>query len=423
MRKTLCIALVSLAGMVSGQQLNVQLSESIHSDVFEKSLTPLPVFRLSNGMIEMNSFEGLPKAVKFKTVLPEIPAGSDTGYFFLYFGGNTVKDHPGYVPVLVVNTCNRKDPYLYIDHNLNFNFTDDGPAQLFRRRDPELIVTLVNPSDTAAKLQYRLTRFGLEARDRYRDMMDEFYRMQEKSRNFVGLRCSFREQRYNCKGGMYSSASDSFTIGLLDVNCNGIYTDAGIDKILLAPFNAATLPVEDPYTARPLPKAETEFPIEYLYSSFTVSGIDRYGSQLTITPKPEETVTNTLVEGQKVPKVVFATPEGKKLKLNRLRRNQVFLYFLRFPYEGFVKDTSTIADLSRRYPKLKIVWIHYGGNPKTLKIISGLPNVTWYTAYTNRAINRKLSVSSFPMGILLAPKRKVKKFGISPQEVEPNLKK
>lgn len=410
-----------MAKNATGQHLSVSLNTSIKNDIFEKSLNPLPVFKLSNSEMEMTEAEGRKEPVKFKAVLPAIPAASDTSYFFLYFGANIHKNHGGYIAVVVINSCNRKDPILYVDRNLNYNFTDDGEPLLFKRGDAELVINLVNPSDSLANLSYRITRFNLVGKDHYRDMMDEFYRMQEKSRVFRGLRCSFREQRYNCKGGTYYSSLDSITIGLMDVNCNGVFTDAGVDKILVADAGAPFLPTETGFGASLMPEKKAEVLVEFKNTQYRITKIDPYGNSIEVERIPDELITLKLAEGSKAPKIIFTKASGRKFKLNRYRRQSVYLYFVRFPYENFTEDTTAFVALRKKYPKLKLVWIHYGGNPKSLQIIAGLPNVDWYCAYSNRNINKLVGIGHFPMGILLEKKRKVKKFDISPQEVEKYL--
>ena len=410
-----------MAKNARGQHVLVSLNTSIKNDIFEKSLNPLPVFKLSNSELEMTEAEGRKEPVKFKAILPSIAPASDTSYFFLYFGANIHKNHGGYIAVVVINSCNRKDPILYVDRNLNYNFTDDGEPLLFKRGDAELLINLVNPFDSLANLSYRITRFNLVGKDHYRDMMDEFYRMQEKSRVFRGLRCSFREQRYNCKGGTYYSSTDSITIGLMDVNCNGVFTDAGIDKILVAAANAPYLPTETGFGASLLPEKITEVLVEFKNTQYRITKIDPYGNSMEVERIPDEQITLKLAEGSKAPKIIFTKASGRKFKLNRYRRQYVYLYFVRFPYENFTEDTTSFVALKKKYPNLKLVWIHYGGNPKSLQIIAGLPNVNWYCAYSNRSINKLMGVAHFPMGILLEKKRKVKKFDINPQEVEKYL--
>ncbi len=412
-----------IAKSANGQNRLVSLNASIKNDIFEKSLNPLPVFRLSNSEIEMTDAEGRKEPLKFKAILPSIPAISDTAYFFLYFGANINKHHGGYIAVVVINSCNRKDPILYVDRNLNYNFTDDGEPLLFKRGDTELVINLVSPYDSLANLSYRITRFNLVGKDHYRDMMDEFYRMQEKTRVFKGLHCSFREQRYNCRGGTYFSAVDSITIGLMDVNCNGVFTDAGIDKILIAEANAPFLPTETGFGASLMPEKTTEVVVELKNTQYRITKIDRYGNSMEVERIPDEQITLKLSEGSKAPKVTLIKANGGKFKLVRYRRHSVYLYFVRFPYEHFNDDTTAFVALKKKYPNLILVWIHYGGNPKSLQIISRLPNVNWYCAYSNRKINKLLGVGHFPMGILLGKKQRVNKIDINPQEVEKYLPK
>jgi hypothetical protein len=422
MNNYIVLCILTLWSFTANSQVPLILNAPVVSSQYGKLLSAAPVYRMSGSVIMVNKMQGQPVEKTIRTQLPVFAENGDTGYFFLRSGTAEQSALKGYITILVHHCCDGKPLQLYIDQNSNFNFTDDGPAVSWTRNESEKDIYLLSPSDTSIVVTYRLSRFNAWGKDTYLGMLDEYYKREEKNRQFAGIRFSFREQRLNCKGGYFVNQQDSVTIGLLDVNQNGLYNDVGIDRVMVTDHGQTVLSFESE-DGISVSTVQKDVQLEYNGSAFYLEQIDPLGRSVLITVGHSGSVAKGFKKGETFPALKFNSWNDKKLRLRRIaRKHPVYIHVIQFPYDNFQSDTTLFVQLLRQYPDLRIIWLQYGGRPNNVSIIAQLPNVTWFMGHTRLSQNREMHITRYPFGILLDKKRKVYQFDCSTSMLKEILK-
>src|SRR5690606_25624016 len=195
---------------------------------FETSKLIAPVFKLENSEIE--SYEGFgiksnKPLEKFTVKLPDLTGCLDTGYSFL-FSEVSDKSSNGYTAVLIANYSRRNLPaIIFVDHNNNYDFTDDGEPDTFHLILHYIDIQLKNPESPEQYVTFRWSRFPFTKDLSFKRMADELFKEHSGSKTFVGTTLSFREQRFNLRTANCVAGTDSFQISIQDMNYNGLYNE------------------------------------------------------------------------------------------------------------------------------------------------------------------------------------------------------
>lgn len=413
--------ILTLASFYAQAQTVALMEADVVTAQFDKLLTPVPVYRMTDAYILINKMQGQPIEKKLPVHLPAFTDAGDTAYFFLYSGTVLNSAVKGYVTVIVHHCCDNKPLQLYIDQNGNQNFRDDGPPVVWTIQEPEKNIALFHPDDTLKVVNYRLSRFNFWGKDAYLGMLDEYYKREEKNRTFAGIRFSFRSQQLNCKATRFTDHQDSVTIGILDANLNGLYNESGIDQIICSGYNQRVLSFEQGEQSGAMP-VKTQSVLDFNEATYHISHIDSYGRFIHVKKEATHISKNGYMPGDKFPALKFNAWNNRKIKIRRIaRKHPVYLHVVQFPYDQFQQDTALFVSLLKQYPDLRIVWLQYGGRPNNVNIIAQLPNVTWYMGYTQLGLNRNMRITKYPFGILLAPKRRVFAFNCPTSQLNERL--
>lgn len=385
---------------------------------FETSKLIAPVFKLQNDSIE--SYEGFgisseKPLERFKVVLPEFNAINDTGYTYL-FSEVTNNSMNGYTAVLVANYGRRNLPaVIYVDRNNNFDFTDDGAPDTFHLKLPYLDVDLSHPEIPERKVTFRLSRFDFTKDFVFKRMANDLIREHCGTKHYVGTDFSFREQRFNIRTADCVVGADSFQVALQDMNYNGLYNEAGIDRILLNAYGSELVGTDYPF---PIEVLEGKTYFERSFKSYKLLHIDEYGRSLQFRYDSTTVAKRQLKEGKKVPKITFTDASGKKQKLRWYRKKPVYLYFWNREQEGFEEDTAALRVIQEKYGSaIKIISLNYGDNPKRLPSYVEANQVLYLTGTATKAIIQTYQLETIPFGFLLKKRLRLHKKGLRPPEV------
>ena len=395
--------------------IEVPLTQYAKDDRFDKYQITLALFEVKGDTIQSMDFEGTRPIQAIVIKKPQGP--KQFAYGNLFFSGSNNAYNPGYVSVLVGNPYHR-NPILYIDHNQNFDFSDDTSYQLPYFEEKPLSLELYNANNLEGKIKILLSRtrpYGQKYE--FRKYMDEYYAMAYPGRKFMGFEFCYREQRYIARTGQVKQEKESFTIGLLDANANGLYNDAEIDKILFVNSSDTVLDATNPLNFVVFSKTGKPNYFEKNNKLYQVIEVDAAGKFIKIKESNDLVDFNRIEIGKKVPKVKLTPAKGNAFKLNSLRRKEVYFYFGNKSAKNFHSDTLLLRQIAQLNPnKLKVICVLYVNKSYELRIFNSDATPNYYLVYGTKELSTKLGINSLPQYLYVGKKRRVKAYGINPNE-------
>jgi len=421
MTKKLAAAFLICISSISGfaQMVHhVSLTQLGKDKRFETSKIILPVFKLENN--QLHEYQGFgviedEKPKVYTAKLPPILNAIDTGYTYLYSNINTDLNN-GFTPVLVLNYSRRLKPaVIFIDHNRNYDFTDDGDPDTFQFVMNHINVRVKNPLDTLQHLSYRIERFSFVKDRKFKQLANEFFKMYAGPRTYVGTDYSFRERRYQSRTALFGHGQDSFRITLYDGNSDGFYTDPENDRILLDVYSSELASQEHSF---PVCQPGQTCYFERNFRSFKVTEIDPYGRSIQFYYDPEMTAQRQLMDGNRVPDLTFYDHKEEKHKLRWYRRKPMYVYFWNKKAEGFQEDTAALRMIQEKFcPMIKIVALNYGDNPEILGKFVKYNEIQWLNGIATKSMIEEYRIEEVPFGFLLKKRCVLYKKGLRPAEV------
>jgi len=391
----------------------VELNQFSKDERFDKFQITLALFELKkDSMLSMN-FEDLKPAVPIYVKKPN--AYRTYAYGYLFFNGSSNSYFKGYVSVLVCNPYH-KNPHLIVDQNQNFDFTDDSTYQLPYFDEPPLSIYLKNEQHPEGQIKIKLSRQVLTGRHDFKQFMNEYFAQTYKDRNFIGIEFTYREQRYITKSGIYQTAEDTFQVALYDANSDGIYNTPNIDKLLINDLEDSVFDATNPLKFE-LITASKQFVFEKNGMVYQVNKIDPFGKSLQIQTVKNSDGIGKIAIGKKVPNLVLHLSNGERLKLRKLRKKEVYLYFSQLDAKNFKTDTFILRQLAALDSNhLKVICVLYSKNSYELKIYQDYVKPSYLLAYGTKNMSDKLGIKSIPQSLYLGRRRKVKFYGKKPQD-------
>jgi len=150
---------------------------------------------------------------------------------------------------------------------------------------------------------------------------------------------------------------------------------------------------------------------------YKVLEADAAGKFIRIEPSLDEVNFNRIPIGKKVPKVKFTLVKGEKLKINKLRRKEVYIYFANKTSKNFRSDTMLLRQIANLDTvNLKVICVLYVNKSFELKIFNTDAEPNYILAFGTKELSNKLGVNSLPQSLYLGKRRRVKKYGLNPNE-------
>ncbi|OYU96799.1 MAG: hypothetical protein CFE21_00490 [Bacteroidetes bacterium B1(2017)] len=395
--------------------LEVGLTQYSKDDRFDKYQLTLALFLTEGDTIYSMDFEGSRPSVPIQIKRPK--GYQYYAYGYVFFSGTQNKYNPGYVTVLVCNPYN-KHPHLFLDYNQNFDFTDDPRFTMPFFDEPGVEIELANGEINTGRIKLVLTRNKLFGQKYdFKKQMDEYYEMAYKGRKFVGLEFTYREQRYITRSGMVKQGRESFKIALLDANANGIYNDAEVDKILFVNANDTVLDATNPLNFVVFSKKGKNTYFEKNDKLYQVIEADPAGLYIRFKQSTDEVDFNKIKVGKKIPKVKLTLVKGETLKIKKLRRKEVYIYFGSKTSKNFKSDTMLLRQIAALDTNnLKVICVLYVNKSYELRIFQTDAQPNYILAYGTKELSNKLGINSVPQTLYLGKRRRVKKYGLNPNE-------
>jgi hypothetical protein len=412
-----------LCGLISAQTIKIDCEKNVEDDFFQKSQAILPIYKYLGDSIEPYVKFGLEldstKPWYSIEKLPEMPNARDTGYTYIYFAGADNEVNQGYLLTLVGNyRRSTRTVYFYIDRNNDFDFSNDGPPDSITRYDQEKIITLENVNVPEAKYSIKLSRFQYGVNVRYKNLLSKHYKAHSGKKLFTDINYCYRVQRYNCVAAHYKSETDSFTIGIKDLNVNGIYNESCVDQLYVGPYKS-TIAVDRLFDMTPTISKNV---FEWNGKKYRFKSIESTGSYIEITEDKNAPLSNKLEVGKKVPNFEYFNILSKKHELKEYKKQEVYVFF--WDKDNLSsEDTAYLNKLNTEFSqRIKLITLNHGDAPKQVRIMYYYDRITWPVGYSNMEIADAFFLEDVTRGYYLGKRRKLINDHISPKEMYDLLK-
>jgi len=402
--------------------VHVSLDQWGKDEKFDKALNPIAFYYTKGDSIFAFDMENLKEP---EVLIIKRPEGYKSyAYGFVHFTGVANTKSNGMTNLLLVNV-DQRDPWLFIDRNNNLDFTDDDkpvrmPGPFFLK--DSVLIELKSSLTGGGSIAIKLSRINFMNRYSYKTLLNEYYEFYYKDRKFVGIDQCFREQRYQLRQGVFRTAVDSFKIGVLDVNSNGRYNDKDTDMIITAGYGDSVFDSRDELHSFVIKSDKNGQYLERNGEQYAILQVDPAGKYVVFRQADSTELFDKIQPGKKVPRFSFYDWEGKKHKIRKYRRKQVYIYFTGPSLSGFSKDTAWLRKLAADY-KDKIVVIGFIDVNKSyeLKIFGTYSNLNWIAAFKDKYTLQKIRLRGLPSSLWLDKKRKVLRYQITPEQLYKNM--
>jgi hypothetical protein len=394
--------------------ITVNLNTWAKDDRFHKYENTLALFKVQGDTIKSYDFEDLRPAVN---IVIKKPIGyKNYAYGYLFFTGSQNAKNPGYVTVLVAD-YNVQNPSIWVDKNQNFDFTDETKISLPYFNQKGIEIELESSSVPDGKNKILLTRTMLFGKLDLRKYKDEYYQYYYKDRTFIGLDFTYREQRYLAKSGIVKLNDDSFRIAVHDGNSNGKFNDNDTDRVIVINYQDSIFDTTNDLFSSKLSKDSKNNYFEKNGKIFEIVEVDAAGNFIKIKLSNSDLLFGKIAEGKKIPKVNITTHRGEKKNLKKLRKHQVFMYFTSLTSKNFESDTAILRKIAAIDScSIRVIMFLYANKSYTVRIYGSQSKANYTIALGHKDINKKLGIRGLPQTLLVGKRRKVIKYGLTPQE-------
>lgn len=398
------------------KSISIKLSERTEDEQFKKSMAIVPVYKYTSSFIEPYIMFGVdpPKDLKDLEVkkLPDMTGMKDTAYSFIYFSGADNAVNQGYILTIIGNyRRSTRTIFFFVDRNNNFDFTDDGGPDSMKYHDREVVLHLANQIVPEAKYQVKLSRLEYGENVAYKNLLTEHYKKHSGKKIFTEINYCFREQRYNSLAANFVEGEDSFRIALKDLNTNGIFNEACIDKVFLGPYGKQVTTEEMQFILPDIKYTTFEWNKKlYRFKSIAADGGEIQLEQVTGT-----TLSRQLKNGKKIPKFSYKTTKSKKENIRDYKGEALYLFFWdKTRLSG--EDTLYLGKINREFTgKAAVVTLNHGDAPKSVYLVQYYDKLSFPIGFSTGKIADKLYLQEVPRGYLIDKRQKLVSDQISPK--------
>ena len=303
----------------SVQNFKIQLSKNIADVEQQQLLQVLPLFMIKGDSIHQPiDFSADKPGMKLQQVKIVVPNGLSNGIHAYGFSYNQhgIPPFPNHTLIFVERPSGlqTQPTRVWADVNHDLDFSNDTFV-VFKPSKP----TVLPLSSNKSKYSIELTTFRNDEFASFQSMYKSAIDLIRGDRVYFGTQFSFREKRLNTAYGVLNIGDDTIYIGVKDVNSNGSYKDADLDRVVLSPsIQRFELDNSKPLT--------NNLRLNWLGKSFkliTVSAenelIIEYDPKYRPTRK-EIKLSKSLLVGQKFPRLKFCLAIKKKSTFTKTRK-------------------------------------------------------------------------------------------------------
>lgn len=357
----------------------------------------------------------------FLPTYPDLSAAKDTAFGEMYFDHGTDTTFPRIVFFLMTDFTS-DDARFWVDTNINYDFTDDGPSIGYNMVDSFALIKLSNPENPKLETHIRLfpNRWSGSLDDdlERKAFYEEMFGNHPNTAGFpaVGIEHHLNDQVLRIVAKDVVIEGDSFRIGLGDGGSDGRFNDDSTDSFYLGTYGDEGL--SDDFFAGGGKWMKSGTLIKPNACVYRVVEVEEYGNylDLVISREPFPSLTN----GSQIPDFNFETHEGDSTTLYELLENKPYTLIdvwgswcgpCRQEVPRLKELQETLAD------ELQILAVTSDNKESALEFIAE-QEITWPGVWITKEFADAATNSSFPFHILIGPDKQVIKFGIHPPHVE-----
>lgn len=358
---------------------------------------------------------------KFLPIYPDLSAAKDTAFGEIYFNHEADTTFPRIVFFLLTDYTS-DDARFWVDTNINYDFSDDGPAIGYNMVDSFALIKLSNPENPQLEVHVRLfpNRWsgGLDDDPEQKAFYEGMFANHLNIAGFpaVGIEHHLYDQVLRIVAQDVVIEGDSFRIGLGDGGSDGRFNQDSTDSIYLGPYGGEFL--TDDFFAGGGKWMESGTLIKPNARVYRVMDIAEYGNYVDLVISDE--AFPNLTNGSQIPDFAFETHEGDSTTLYALLEKK--------PYTLIDVWGSWCGPCRQEVPQLKELQAALEDDLQILSVTSDSKEsalefieeqgITWPGVWITKEFADTATNGSFPFHILIGPEKQVIKFGIWPHQVE-----
>lgn len=406
---------------IFGQDLWLPLNVRAEDAQYNKLIMVVPVFGIRNDSVsnplDVSSAKAGDEVLWYKTKLPNMNANFRWGFAWLFDGSSNSKEAKSYTLLAIENPGWTAFPSkIWIDRNHNFDFTDDGGYDSISLNKG----TILKLGDAAENgYQVFVEHFPSAKFSSFEIMNDKAVGQLKGNRYFMGTSASLRERRLNVIASNWTNGSDSFCIGIKDVNCNGRYDDEGIDVAMITSYNG----VFDNLQGIKL-NNKGEAYLEWHNASYQIVGVSKDKKQLHVIRDTASRLLYSLNVGDKIPKFKYCTSSlhPKHVRVRKLKGKYTYIYVWRDGNPEFEKDSAAWHALGRlERADFQVLGLNYGASGRFVFQYNRHFETSIIQGFSSNDVNKVLKIKKIPTGILVDRKMRIVAVDLAPSEVLPLL--
>lgn len=416
-RLLLCVC--CLSGItLKAQLLELPLNRRAEDAQYTKLILIAPVFALRGDSVanplDLSSARPEDPVVWKKVKVPLMNAAYRSGFTWLFNGAVEDPFSGAFTLALIENPGWTYYPSrIWVDHNHNFDMTDDGLGDTFTL-DSGIVISFAGENG----YQVYAEHFPVEKFRSLAIMNDQAVRKVQGNRVFLGTGASLREHRLNVVASDWNDGKDSFTLAVKDVNCNGKY-DEDFDQVMIGNYRGYLNNLQAVNLSR-----GTAY-LEWNGASYQVKKVDNEGRFLSVFRDTQSRLKYTLNKGDKLPRFKYcsATKPSRHKSIRRLKGKMIFIYIWRDGTDEFFRDSAAWHALGRLgRADFEVLGLNYGASARYVFQYNHYFETQIRQGYSSNRINEILKVERIPYGILIDSRQRILATGLTPGEVAAWLK-
>ena len=357
-----------------------------------------PVYKLTGNKISYRNKTS-------KIIIPDSLNVDNLAFSYFYFDADVNGKFPN-ITTLLLDGYKDFQSTIYVDHNQNLDFTDDGSPLALNGINDSIIISYHNSSNTKTIFRQSI-QFATYRDQQNKNVVEQFYLNHENGRKNEFLESKYWLTRYSynnltTKVILYG---DTIQIGISDWNINGSYNDNYQDRVLTAEneFNWITSSlVRGGY----IYKDNTIIELKNRY--YKILNIEKDGKFLVLQETKEK--PEMIQVGDEVPNLLIKLIDGSEKNLHDLLdpNKYTLLDFWGTWCKPCVEQTPKLLKLDSLYgSKLNIIALNHNDKKKKIKAYIAKNNIPWINGYSDKDLHKTFLVDGWPFLVLIDKNKKI----------------
>lgn len=340
-----------------------------------------------------------------KFIFPEDFAAEDSAIAFNYFTGwENAPLHKA--TLLLFEDYSSNKPKIYVDYNHNLDFTDDGSPVTFNQ-DSTAIVYLKNSKfpDCLFPIKFIYPNLDSESKKQVESILSQSGN-DVIGNTLLSVDHWLGDIRMNYKLSEIQLDGKTIKIGLVDFNCNGLYSDEGEDRIII-------LENDESFVSGSLSEGAIIYSrgeqLKINDQVYEIDSISHSGKLLVLVSSNGKFIPRIQV-GSNISDIEITLISGESIAIKELLKDNKYLLldFWGTWCAGCTQQLPALKELiDSEKDNLDIIGLNFKDSPKNIKKYAKKNKMKWKQGFANEDIIEKLRVDEFPTYLLVDQNGKI----------------